>query len=114
MEITTTLTPVYIGTQRMLLTPNTSVAGGTSRAELGRAAQFQGVKNVLVPLFVNVSKQQTPGWEGGAVLCVVPAAVLEEERHTRSSSRESASSEPPGSSPSPRQVLRDPQCPHPL
>lgn len=62
VEITPTLTPVSIGAQRMLLTLNTSLAsmlaGGAGGTELGRAALLQGAKNVLVPLFVNVSKQQ--------------------------------------------------------
>lgn len=89
MEITTTLTPVYMGTRGMLLTLNTSLASRLAggRTELGRAAHFQGVKNILSPLFVNVSSQQTLGWEGRAVLCVMPAAVVGEERHTRSSSQ---------------------------
>lgn len=92
MEITAALTPVYTGSQRMLLTLNVSLAarlaGGTGRIELGKAAHFQGAKNVLVPLFVNVSNRQTlGGWEGGAVLCVMPAAAAGEERHTRASSQ---------------------------
>lgn len=33
-------------------------AEGTDRIELQRAAHFQGAKNVLVPIFVNVSSRQ--------------------------------------------------------
>lgn len=38
--------------------PPNVVAEGTGRMELQRAAHFQGAKNVLIPLFVNVSNRQ--------------------------------------------------------
>lgn len=91
-EITTTLTPVYTGTLRMLFTLNISLAarlaGGTGRTELVGGSTFPGWKKCPCSSFCECQQlARAGGWEGGAVLCVVPAAVVGEERHTRTSSQ---------------------------
>lgn len=118
VEITPPLTPVSIGTQRMLLTLNTSLAsrlaGGAGGTELGRAALLQGAKKCPCSSFCECQQAAKAGWEGGAVLCMVPAAVVGEERHTRTSNqRESASTEQPGCPPAPARYTGTPTAPSP-
>lgn len=71
-------------------------------------------KNVLVPLFVNVSEQQRQeaGKEGPC--CAGLQLLCWGKKGTPgAAARESASTEHPGSSPSPSQVPRDPSTPRP-